>query len=357
MQKETNLLTFPDGTRTIEVDIEIQATQLSCNTGSETLIFTPGKLQQAHKAAGAYHLNFGVYPYHCLRIRDAADKQKLLQQWSKHEEIKRLGRNNTSYFLWLTLGSIGLLLAFVLGFYFWLLPAFSGYVAGKISMETERELGMKLLDGVKQQYKTDDSLTRYTSDFFHSLNYPNSKHIELMVVESNDTNAFAMPGGFLIVFKGILHKTKNADQLAALLAHEYAHVRYRHSLRNLISASAGGLLLSFLAGDLSGTVGGILLSQAQEFRNLAYSRKLETEADEMGMQMMADVGAEPSAMAAMLRQIQPAGKELVPSFMSTHPVFSERIPHAKDYAGKLQKKSGATYYKKAYARMRAALHD
>lgn len=355
MSTEANLLTLPDGSNTLEVKIQFNASDIVCDTGAEKITFTQGKLSQAHKAAGAYILNFGVFPYHCLRIRNPEDQQMLLKSWSKLPEIKALGRNNKRYFLLLTLSGVFLFAGFALFTYFSVLPAFSGYVAQKISMETERELGLKLLEGVKQQYKINDSLTMHTKDFFHSLGFPGAEKIELMVVESNDTNAFAMPGGFLVVFKGILHKTKSEDQLSALLAHEYAHVRYRHSLRNMINASAGGLLISMLAGDISGSAAGLLLSQAHEFRNLSYSRSLETEADEMGMEMMAAAGANPAAMAEMLIQIQPSGKEEIPSFLSTHPVFSERIPHAQNFAVNLRRNEKNRNYALAFERLKKTL--
>lgn len=339
----------------MEVSLSITADSLACTAGGERLIFSPGKLSQAHKAGDAWVLNFGVYPYHCLRIRNHNDRQILLNAWSSHPEIKALGRSHSRYFLWLTLGGIGFFFMLFLLLYFWLLPAFSNYVAHKISMDTERELGAKMFEALKQQYKTNDTLTRCTAEFFHALRFPEAEKVELIVVESNDTNAFAMPGGYMVVFKGILHKTKTPDQLAALLGHEYAHVRHRHSLRNLIATSTGGLLLSFLAGDLSGTLGGILLSQANEFKNLAYSRELETEADEMGMKMMALAGANPSAMADMLTQIQPSGGEEMPSFLSTHPVFSERIPHAKAFATSLKQSPQKSTYKENFERLKASL--
>ena len=355
MQQEANILTLPDGLTNLVVQLEINASAIVCDSGTEKFTFSQGKLQQAHKAANSYVLNFGNYPYHCLRIGNDADKRKLALAWNAHPDIKRLEKGSGSYFLWLTLSSIAAIFLLLLLVYFRILPAFSSYVANSISMETEREIGSQLFDQIKTQYKTDDSLTKYTRGFFHSLHFPDAQKLELIVVESADTNAFAMPGAYMVVFKGILHKTKTSEQLAALLAHEYAHVKKRHSLRNLISASLGGLLISFVSGDLSGTVGAVLLSQAHEFRNLAYSRDLETEADETGMQMMAASGLKPSAMSEMLRQIQPAGETELPSFLSTHPVFSERIPHAVAFAKSLKMTIKNQEAEKAYALLKLKL--
>jgi predicted Zn-dependent protease len=354
MNEGMNLLTFPDGQTIMVSALQISKDHLVCITEEGRFEFGKGKLQQADHAADALILNFGVYPYHCLRIRNQDDKQSIRKLWN-HAEIQSAFRSGTRFFLWFTLAGMAAIIAIIAAAYLWVIPNFSSYVASKVSIETEREIGAKLFEGVQAQYKADTALTLLCKSFFYSLHYPGAEKMELMVVEAEDTNAFAMPGGYMVVFKGILHKTQSADQLAALLGHEYAHVRYRHSLRNLITASTGALLLSFLTGDLSGTVGGVLLSQAHEFRNLAYSRGLETEADEMGMEMMAASGANPAAMAEMLRQIQPSGTGEMPAFMSTHPVFSERIPHAKEYARKLKIVENKQNYKIAYDQLKAKL--
>src|SRR6185436_227356 len=109
--------------------------------------------------------------------------------------------------------------------------------------------------------------------------------IRLHVVESDDINAFAMPGGKIFINTGILEKMDSYEELVALLGHEITHVTGRHSLKSICSNAAGSIVLSMMFGGMGGMASG-LVSQINEFKNLDYSRDLETEADTEGLQLM-----------------------------------------------------------------------
>jgi predicted Zn-dependent protease len=94
-----------------------------------------------------------------------------------------------------------------------------------------------------------------------------------------------MPGGDIVVFSGILEGMEYPEQLAALLAHEGTHVQKRHSTRMMVRQMARLLFLSLLIGDVS-AVAAVLAENADNVRNMSYSRGLETDADRHGMERM-----------------------------------------------------------------------
>ena len=142
-------------------------------------------------------------------------------------------------------------------------------------------------------------------------------------------NAFAFPGGHLVVYSGILNKMNRPEELIALLSHESTHVNKRHSLKSIVSQLGVAVLLSVVTantGGLSKTV----INNADMLRVLSYSRELETEADEGGMKLMVSNQIDPNGMRWLMEDLKKSNKE-IPfgiSFLSTHPMTEERIKNA-----------------------------
>src|SRR5690606_36345304 len=111
-------------------------------------------------------------------------------------------------------------------------------------------------------------------------------------VDSEEVNAFALPGGKIFVYSGILEKMGSYKELTALLGHEISHVTNRHSLKSMSRNVASSLVLSSVFGDAGG-LSVNLISKVNEFKSLDYSRDLETEADNEGLQVMLDNKVDP----------------------------------------------------------------
>lgn len=129
---------------------------------------------------------------------------------------------------------------------------------------------------------------------------------EVNVIESNQINAFALPGGKIVVFTGILHVADDNDQLAAVLAHEIAHVLAHHASERLARAQAGG--------------GGF-------FQRKAYDREQESEADHIGVFLMTFAGYQPEeAIRFWQKMLRMRGDQgLLPALLSDHPSDAQRI--------------------------------
>ncbi len=153
---------------------------------------------------------------------------------------------------------------------------------------------------------------------------------EVTVFDSDQVNAFALPGGKIGVYTGLLAVTENPDQLAAVIAHEIAHVMAEHANERMSTEMATALGLGALqvaAGDdpQRQRIMAVLGVGAQVGIILPFSRTHESEADEIGLGLMADAGFDPRASVALWQNMADAGGDAPPEFLSTHPSGETRI--------------------------------
>jgi beta-barrel assembly-enhancing protease len=148
------------------------------------------------------------------------------------------------------------------------------------------------------------------------------------VIDNKAVNAFALPGGPIFFYTGLLDKFKTEDQLAAVLAHEITHVRKEHWARAYADQQKRSLGLSVLLMifNANKTVANIASISNDLLLTLPYMRRDETQADEVGFDMMVRAGYNPHGMAdvfEILRASSRGGKP--PEFLSTHPDDRHRI--------------------------------
>lgn len=155
---------------------------------------------------------------------------------------------------------------------------------------------------------------------------------EVVLFDSEQINAFALPGGKIGVYTGILNVTENADQLAAIMGHEVAHVIANHSNERLSSnqAAAGVQALAgvLLAGQDESTQQYSMAALGVGLQYgvlMPYGRSHETEADVIGQQLMSTSGFNPEGAVALWRNMAKASKGAPPEFLSTHPSNESRI--------------------------------
>lgn len=154
---------------------------------------------------------------------------------------------------------------------------------------------------------------------------------EFKLVKDNSINAFAMPGGKVVVYSGLLPVTQNEASLAVVIGHEIGHVVAKHAHERIsqqLALQAG----SELAGELLGGVAATQIGQtvfglgAQMGVMLPYARKQEYEADQLGLIFMAMAGYDPRvAIPFWKRMAQSSQGGKIPEFLSTHPTDAKRI--------------------------------
>jgi predicted Zn-dependent protease len=142
----------------------------------------------------------------------------------------------------------------------------------------------------------------------------------IRVLDSDEVNAFALPGGYIFVHRGLIDRAADPHEVAGVLAHEIQHVLLRHGMKNV--ARELGLMLALYAvvGDVS-SVEGFLAGNAASLASLAYSRDQEREADAGGIDLMIRAGLDPTGLPRFMRVLEAeqglAGA--IPSFLTTHP--------------------------------------
>jgi predicted Zn-dependent protease len=233
--------------------------------------------------------------------------------------------------VWIKLAIVaGIIFLLLLGAYLWLVPVLGERMAKGFSKETEIRMGEQMYRSVIQQYHVDKRKTAILNDFYKQLHYDIGYPVSITVVESNEMNAFAIPGGHIVVYDAILDQMKTPAELAALLGHEGSHIALRHSLRTIFRSLARQMFLALIVGNQSGVIAQVV-DNADALKGLQYSRTLETEADDNGLQLMAMNNINPQGMMRLMQMLQKESGSAEPApFLSTHPVFKDRIENIKN---------------------------
>lgn len=231
-----------------------------------------------------------------------------------------------------------LLIAFFVGLYF-IMVQFIPFVGLKlISTKQEVVLGEKIYRTILSTSKVDAGATDQLQKFANELQLSSSYPIQVTVVDNEEVNAFALPGGHILVYTGILNVIEKPEALVALLGHEATHINKRHSLKGMLSGLSLAIMQSIVLSGF-GSVGDMVLRNASSLQQLSYSRKLEREADKEGMELMLQNKINPLGMKLLMQQLQDSDKGLPSSFsfISSHPLSEERINNANAFI--LQHKS------------------
>lgn len=144
-------------------------------------------------------------------------------------------------------------------------------------------------------------------------------------------NAFALPGGTMVMTDAMVSQFRQDDVLAGVLGHEIGHVVGEHSLRRLYRSLGGYILIALMAGDTGPILDEILL-EGNVLLSLSYGRGQETEADEFGLQLAHDAGFDPRGLRSFFTTLDdenPLGEPM--EWMSTHPSNARRIEQIDDF--------------------------
>src|SRR5258705_4910837 len=219
-------------------------------------------------------------------------------------------------------------------------------IIAKMSGSTEKEVrqGREAAAEVDRQAKfiEDPLITEYVNRVGQNIVLHSDAKVPftIKVIDSDEVNAFALPGGFFYVNKGLLLAADNEAELAGVMAHEIAHVAARHAVENQTKATlleyaalGGSIFLGGIPGMIYQNTAGIgLLGMFMKF-----SRGAEEEADRLGVQYMYAAGYDPGAMATMFEKLEAKNKKK-PGFISrafaTHPAPPDRRASAQALAAR-----------------------
>jgi predicted Zn-dependent protease len=151
------------------------------------------------------------------------------------------------------------------------------------------------------------------------------------VVNTPEVNAFALPGGFVYVTRGLIEFSDRLDMLAGVMGHEIAHVVLRHSVKQLENSAktdAAAILVCALTGACTSLGGSIAVELGAERRQAVYSQRAEAEADSLGVLNALRAGIDPNGLTDFLANMlakRSGEPDPIESFFSTHPTDEARI--------------------------------
>jgi predicted Zn-dependent protease len=183
---------------------------------------------------------------------------------------------------------------------------------------------------MKADFVLDEKKTAYINDFFSQMKIPSKYDVEIVVVKGDMVNAFALPGGHIVVYDKLLNQLESYPELAALLSHEFTHVENRHTVKTLFRQLGSKIFLSLIIGDAT-AVGGVIMNNADDLKSLSYSRALETEADENGARLLADRKIDCGGFVRLFQVLKKEVADTQPSeWISSHPNLDKRIEKNKE---------------------------
>jgi predicted Zn-dependent protease len=208
------------------------------------------------------------------------------------------------------------------------------------SEQDEIAIGKQTDVQIKNQYGiyNDPALNDYVERVGVSLGpHTHRSHLEyhFAVLDSPVVNAFAVPGGYVYVTRGILALMRSEAELAVVLGHELGHVNARHSIHRMSEQTLFGLGLA-VGSSLNKTVADIagIAGVGIQLLFLKYSRDDERQADQLGVEYSRKSGYNPGEMIDFFTSLEKmgdlSGRHSIPGFLSTHPLTSERIQNTKD---------------------------
>jgi predicted Zn-dependent protease len=233
----------------------------------------------------------------------------------------------------LTAGALVLAIGLALGLYFFAIPAFAVVASRRVPVAWEAKLGESVADTFAPPARRCEDPQRQAAieavvAAVLAPAQPQPYTFRVAVVNSRVVNAIAAPGGYVLVFRGLLEQTESAEELAGVLAHEVEHVLHRHVTRAIFQQASTGVLMAALVGDVSGAVA-FGLEGARTLGDLRMSRQAEAEADRDGMGLLQQAGIDSAAMVSFFEKLQKAEKgardSTVSRYLATHPATAERI--------------------------------
>ena len=240
---------------------------------------------------------------------------------------------------WAALVCIALVVGMLLVGHFYGLPAAANRIVAHIPMETERALGEHVLTWMEDNHwvatsRLDVSDQEPVAEGFERLieDLPNKDIYELWFYDSGvfGANAFAFPGGIIVVTDDLVNLAESTEEVLAVLAHEIGHVEGRHMMKGVLQQSALAVVITAITSDastLSAAVTGLPMVLAQ----MKYSRNFETAADDFAFELLKRKGYSPAAFATIMERL--AGVKEMPTgmkYLSSHPLTEERARKARE---------------------------
>lgn len=202
----------------------------------------------------------------------------------------------------------------------------------------EIELGEQLSTEIEKEVTlhADPEVQKYVADLGQAIvkaagdRVPEGITFTFKVIDDPETvNAFAMPGGYIYVYSGLLLEASSASEVIGVMGHEVAHVTERHVAERLIAAYGLQAITDMALGKNPGQIAQIAASLASQGYLLKYGREQEREADKVGLSYVLRANYSPDGMVSFFRKLAADGPR-VPTFLSSHPDPGKRADRLEE---------------------------
>ena len=253
------------------------------------------------------------------------------------EGINASHENPLKEFAWLIVGGVVVIVALAA-----LIGWGAGWIAPRIPYRYEArlvaDLDLAKPSGNEAARAAQAELQALADRLIKHMTLPEGMAVRVGYRDDKTVNAFATVGGQTVFFRGLLGKLDNENALAMVLAHEIAHLKYRHPAQALGRGIGVGIVLSVVSAELGQSAAGTVLSQAGVTTLLAFNREQEREADEEALRVIAaeygHVGGALDLFGVFLKLPAPSRDPAVPAieFMRTHPLTASRVAAVRAWA-------------------------
>ena len=280
---------------------------------------------KAKEAGGEFCLTLGGSAR--LILRDKALQEKLQEGTQPYSRL----REDKKIIFYTLLGVVGGWL-----FFFQIIPLLSNPIVWLIPQSFDVEIGAQAYESIiesKQQCNNKRGMAALDKLKSKILDKELAQGITIAVVEGKEENAFALPGGHIIILSGLLDRARQSAMLEAILAHEVGHIEHRHAMRRLVSTATLGVLFALVVGDITffPVVGQLAVN--------SYTHAMEKEADAYALAMMSAKGIDPKPLADWFHSLAEKHGEAQEtiSYFSTHPAPSKRALFFSESAWAIKK--------------------
>lgn len=245
-----------------------------------------------------------------------------------------------------------------------------------ISYETEYKIGLELKNSMIKEYGElkDEEIINFINEIGKKIASASDRKIEysFQILNTEIVNAFALPGGFVLLTRGLLENVDSAGELAGVISHEVAHIALMHPVKT-IQNSFGTSFLTILATalaamELTGDAAIMMLKLGELFSNLfllGYSREYEAMADKVGLEYMLKAGYNPEKLNDFFKKLKAmeAQEARIEPYLRSHPPVEKRIAYIQKFVAintariKLYAKEDEVDLKKIMSRIKSSVKN
>lgn len=295
------------------------------NNGREVFWYYDEIIRENSRQAGNLVIRYSGYPEQIIEVSSAEFTTQLevyTGKQSKRTAIKVLAQVSP------LLRVLIVIFLLLLAVYLWLVPYLAVRLAERVPVSYEENLGNGMYNAMKSGFDIDEKKTAYINSFFDELNIQTPYKINITVVKDNVSNAFAMPGGNIIVYDKIIAGMDNYTELAALLSHEFIHVQNKHTTKSIFRETGNSMFLSIILGN-TGAASNVIIRNADNLKSLSYGRSLEKEADLDGVKILSERKIDCNGFVGLFEMLKKENAVKTSEWMSSHPDLDKRIEYIK----------------------------